>query len=33
MNERDPDYAVTVVGLLACVAVVAGFPALLDIAA
>ena len=32
-NERDPGYAVTVVGLLAYVAVVAGFLALLDIAA
>jgi len=32
-NERDPDYALTVVGLLAYVAVVAGFLALLDIAA
>lgn len=30
-NERDPDYAVTVVGLLLYVAVVAGVLVLLDI--
>jgi hypothetical protein len=30
-NERDPDYAITVVGLVGYVAVVAGFLILLDI--
>jgi hypothetical protein len=30
-NERDPNYAVTVVGLLLYVAVVAGFLVLLDL--
>jgi hypothetical protein len=31
-DERDPDYAVTIVGLLLYVAVVAGFLVLLDLA-
>lgn len=31
-QERDPDYAITVIGLVAYVAVVAGFLVLLDIA-
>ena len=30
-NERDSHYAITVVGLVLYVAVVAGFPVLLDI--
>jgi hypothetical protein len=30
-NERDPDYAITLVGLVLYVAVVAGFLVLLDI--
>jgi hypothetical protein len=30
-NERDPDYAVTVLGLVFYVAVVAGFLVLLDL--